>query len=88
MCPQTLWLDLGWAIAQTSVGFWSRLRCPRWPCVGPGVDPAPIGPALVQLAVAGGAGMLVYVAVAVPRAMLRQWLAAMRRRAPSHAVAE
>jgi O-antigen/teichoic acid export membrane protein len=42
----------------------------------------------VQLAVAGGTGTLVYLPVAVPRAMLRQWVAALRRRAPAHAVAE
>jgi PST family polysaccharide transporter len=42
----------------------------------------------VQLAAAGTAGMLVYVPVAVPRVMMRQWLAALRRRAPAHAVAE
>jgi O-antigen/teichoic acid export membrane protein len=48
-----------------------------------------VGPnPFVQLAVAGAAGMLVYVPVAVPRVMLRQWLAALRRRAPAHAVAE
>jgi O-antigen/teichoic acid export membrane protein len=48
-----------------------------------------VGPnPFVQLAVAGTAGIMVYGLVAVPRQMLRQWLAALRRRAPATAVAD
>jgi PST family polysaccharide transporter len=38
---------------------------------------------IVQLAVAGTAGLLAYVPVAVPREQLRQWLAVFRRREPA-----
>jgi O-antigen/teichoic acid export membrane protein len=48
-----------------------------------------VGPnSFVQLAVAGPAGLLVYVLVAVPQETLRQWWSALRRRMPAAAVTE
>jgi PST family polysaccharide transporter len=54
--------------------------------VAAGVAPIAGPNPFVQLALAGTAGMLVYVPVAVPRKMLRQWLAALRRRTPAGVV--